>query len=910
MHNSPAPSNPPFASSGSGDNPDVLHINISPETIARIKERVEFTAKHALIGQIQGANPAQRDLQHWAEDNLPRSFDRLVVKGRGFFEVQFSTEDGRTEALSKTSYKYQGRPVTFKVWTPHFKPDDEVDKPQLKFPVWVQINELPMVFRTSDYLEEVVSHFAQVVMVEDSTEYRARFMGPRVRILTNNVDSLPKKITLPRWDGTGQETYVIEYSGLPEQCTRCRSFEHTVPSISKLIPPSPVLDKELPQPSQDSKPESDLKTYSRRTKIKDNSQRPAFVWGTRTIGKSPAEQVLDSVVEELPFDSSGKRVYRSTDLSKTFFETLGMDKIPACTTLRGAVIPVFYRWSASNFQWEYICERDDKKLRPITIIQVSELKLASAIKQNTKFTRSQITNDVFMELRSLISNFKDGNHPLASWESATWMYYWSENEPNSQSTCKIFTMMNSSTKRFTFRGKRQFRWRKMPQEIVELLTPPPYHLLNTGIGGVHKRNAIRELFSHLTPKPDILLLQEHRFSASDCIRKTKQLDFLKGPTFWNEAIYNVVKDTYKGGTAILLSSKFNSQIVTSGIIVPGHLWATITSTPVPDATWILCGDFNVVDRLEDRIGGLPSTGMRAAEMLSWNNMLLHFRVSDSFLLPEFRNVTNKIYSWDNGQMGNRRLASRIDRIYIPQEIQVLGGQCGIWPSYRKISDHSAYFVKIHDRDVEFPKRTHFNKALLDTPDSRQTLVDAWKSAIEEDPSRSWAEKLQHALTMVKRTSDSCTEAKSQQWKATYDAEIHDILEAEELLHGDWENDAAREQLAAAQLKLQEIRQARLEKRINKMGARWTKLGDRFKIKELVRDQRVITDQKELNLYATQFYRALYTEDPEVEQNQTARNSALRSVQRVVTDEQNQLLTAPFSMLYQEESSHPILQLHS
>ena len=198
MHLPSAQANPSAFSSDAGVNSKVLSINISPETIARIKARVEFTAKHALIGQIQGANPAQRDLQHWAEDNLPRSFDRLVVKRRGFFEIQFSAEEGRTEALSKTSYTYQGRPVTFKVWTPHFKPDDEVDKPQLKFPVWVQINELPMVFRSSDYLEEVVSQFAQVVMVEDSTEYRARFMGPRVRILTNNVEVLPKKITLPR----------------------------------------------------------------------------------------------------------------------------------------------------------------------------------------------------------------------------------------------------------------------------------------------------------------------------------------------------------------------------------------------------------------------------------------------------------------------------------------------------------------------------------------------------------------------------------------------------------------------------------------------------------------------------------------------------------------------------------------
>ena len=107
----------------------------------------------------------------------------------------------------------------------------------------------------------------------------------------------------------------------------------------------------------------------------------------------------------------------------------------------------------------------------------------------------------------------------------------------------------------------------------------------------------------------------------------------------------------------------------------GRLWETITTAQLPDANWILGGDFNVVNRLEDRMGGLPTIGMRQMELLAWNNMLIHFRVADAFLLQDFR------YTWDNGQLGTRRLASRIDRIYINQALQPMGGQSGIWPSY-------------------------------------------------------------------------------------------------------------------------------------------------------------------------------------------------------------------------------------
>ena len=47
--------------------------------------------------------------------------------------------------------------------------------------------------------------------------------------------------------------------------------------------------------------------------------------------------------------------------------------------------------------------------------------------------------------------------------------------------------------------------------VVPKLTFATFNVnsLGQGTAGVHKRNAIRELFSHLSPKPDILMLQEH-----------------------------------------------------------------------------------------------------------------------------------------------------------------------------------------------------------------------------------------------------------------------------------------------------------------------------------------------------------------------------------------------------------------
>lgn len=69
------------------------------------------------------------------------------------------------------------------------------------------------------------------------------------------------------------------------------------------------------------------------------------------------------------------------------------------------------------------------------------------------------------------------------------------------------------------------------------------------------------------PKPDVIIIQEHRLSHIDYTEWVPQLEFMKGPIFWNAAVYSAREDSLAGGTAILTSHKLAEGITAHGVIV-------------------------------------------------------------------------------------------------------------------------------------------------------------------------------------------------------------------------------------------------------------------------------------------------------------------------------------------------------
>nr|PNR44674.1 hypothetical protein PHYPA_014443 [Physcomitrium patens] len=180
-----------------------------------------------VLGHISGRTPGARKLAIWARAN-PQILLSTHDSFEEYFEVQFTQEDGRRRTLADLRYTLEGRDIIFYSWSPYFNADLPLNKAHLKTGFWAQIRELPPFLRTQEFLRETFEVFSEVLYIDDEDTYLTKLSGPRVRILTENVKTLPKTLLIPRLDGGSDIEYTLEYSGLKSQCSRCRSFEHTI----------------------------------------------------------------------------------------------------------------------------------------------------------------------------------------------------------------------------------------------------------------------------------------------------------------------------------------------------------------------------------------------------------------------------------------------------------------------------------------------------------------------------------------------------------------------------------------------------------------------------------------------------------------------------------------------------------
>jgi exonuclease III len=92
------------------------------------------------------------------------------------------------------------------------------------------------------------------------------------------------------------------------------------------------------------------------------------------------------------------------------------------------------------------------------------------------------------------------------------------------------------------------------------------------------------------------------------------------------------------------------------------LWRELTETLPTDCRWVLVGDWNFVERPQDKSRNNTHT-MTVDERISFELLTSTLGVSDSF--PAASTIR---YSWDNKRAAHMRTLARLDRIYTPEEL--------------------------------------------------------------------------------------------------------------------------------------------------------------------------------------------------------------------------------------------------
>lgn len=309
--------------------------------------------------------------------------------------------------------------------------------------------------------------------------------------------------------------------------------------------------------------------------------------------------------------------------------------------------------------------------------------------------------------------------------------------------------------------------------------------LGQGFAGRRKRKEIKALFKQITPTTDILLLQETKIPEAVCIKQARFIEFKGGSSLWNEGAFSAQTRKFKGGTGIVLASRMASLVTHHEILYLGRaqfvilnistrlqlgilnvygfshmgaramMWQHLTQAPLPDATWVLAGDFNNIESVTDKQGGSTRTNICSRELEAWNRLLLRLRMKDAHNLGNFHRKSAKLFTWTNSHTDDTRIQTRIDRIYIAEDLENLGGDTEILPTIPDISDHAGVLLHTHRTTKRKHQQPPFNKGLLLSPDSKATLLATWKEVMDSNL-ESWNKKMVAANQTIRAKSEELT----------------------------------------------------------------------------------------------------------------------------------------------------------
>ena len=353
--------------------------------------------------------------------------------------------------------------------------------------------------------------------------------------------------------------------------------------------------------------------------------------------------------------------------------------------------------------------------------------------------------------------------------------------------------------------------------------------LGRGFLGRKKRKEIKTLYQQTTPPTDVILLQEVKLPEATCLKQARFVEVRGGSSLWNEGSFSTQTGRFKEGTGIVLSPKMANIVTHHGILYPGRaqyvvlnigpalqlgiinvygfshpgpramMWAHLARTQLPEAQWVLAGDFNNIESVSDKQGGSAKTSISNRELESWNRLLIVLGVRDAFHIGSYHRKNTKAFTWSNVHKDDTMIQMRIDRIYISTHLEQKGGTTEILPTIPDISDHPGVVLHARSQLKRIARKPYFNKGLLQQPENKATLLTVWKEVMESNL-ETRNQKIVAATRAIRMKSKELTKQQKQQWKATYLAQFEDIIAAEEELQHNWGSTEARDKLSDAQVR--------------------------------------------------------------------------------------------------------------
>jgi len=144
--------------------------------------------------------------------------------------ILFENEEGAISTRKLTTVEWSGLNLSFSRFSLDFDANAQGAEALLTHMVKVQFPDLHEQFQNKKALIIMASKIGDVLDIEAANSYIKRPAGPMVTIEVKDISKLAGFIRIPSMAEKATTTNTIRqkilYSGLPNQCRKCRKFGH------------------------------------------------------------------------------------------------------------------------------------------------------------------------------------------------------------------------------------------------------------------------------------------------------------------------------------------------------------------------------------------------------------------------------------------------------------------------------------------------------------------------------------------------------------------------------------------------------------------------------------------------------------------------------------------------------------
>ncbi len=225
-----------------------IKAEFPPIMVIELQRNATLRARKTVIGRTLAGRASFKDLQDCLRLHLPAPFLTVTLLTQGYFEVLFEDEEGAKAARRLATVEWSGWALSFSKYSALFRPNEHGTETFLTHSIKVQFSDLHVQLRTEKAPTIMASSIGDVLDIESPDFYIKKPVGPMVTVEVKDISKLTGIIRIPSMaegteprDTTAQR---ILYSGLLNQCRKCRKFGHLAKNC--LLIRSPTQDDNIP----------------------------------------------------------------------------------------------------------------------------------------------------------------------------------------------------------------------------------------------------------------------------------------------------------------------------------------------------------------------------------------------------------------------------------------------------------------------------------------------------------------------------------------------------------------------------------------------------------------------------------------------------------------------------------------